>query len=419
MAIRCSRLTFSSIWQDTLLIPVFVAGLSLAALFLHGLFILVRRVFKRPAEQPTAPISAPHAAAGVIAEFKAYVKQTGGAEIFAWKFLRFLGSLALLGLWIATILQEHQQDGHISIFGKGKKKHWRKHPKKVEQVEAFDEHDWVDFSLVLTYAYTSILALWTLVCNIRRVSYVSAHLGLVLLASWSVFFYRDVWPLGTYDLVPLDIPVDRLFWPKFVILTIVGVVTPLLVPNPYIPVDPNYPSEEPAPEQTASLLSFMLFSFLDRLVWTGYHTTHLAYDLLPPMADYDRASWLKQRAFKHLDPFLTGKKRHVIWGFMSIFKSEYGVLMIMITVRTATSFLAPIGVNRLLSYIETGGTEATVRPWVWIVLMAIGPLAGSIAMQVRHDLGTVCAAAETVPGVHFCRNSHARARRKHPHRAGL
>ncbi|KAH7102271.1 ATP-binding cassette transporter [Auriculariales sp. MPI-PUGE-AT-0066] len=335
-------------WKDILLVPIYAAGLSLSVLVLHGLVILLWKLFK-PSSAQIASSNASGSASGIAAEFKVYLAQNGGVQIFLWKLLRFLGTLALFGLSIASVLQEHSHHGEGTKLDAMKKK---KHRKEADDVNAFDEHDWIAIAYVAFYGYTTTLALWALVANIRRVPYIHVHLGLILFATWAVFFYRDVWPLGTYDLTPLDIPYDPLFWPKFFILNVVGLVVPLLIPNPYIPVDPNDPSEEPAPEQTASLLSFMMFSFLDPL-----------------------------RAFKHLDPFISGKKRHVIWGFASFAKMDYVTLCIMISLKVVCSFLAPIGVNRLLAYIETGGRDATVRPWVWIVWLAAGPLLGSIAMQ--------------------------------------
>ncbi|KAH7097832.1 ATP-binding cassette transporter [Auriculariales sp. MPI-PUGE-AT-0066] len=349
------------VWKDTLLVPIYAAGLSLSVLVLHGLFILLGRLFK-PSSAQIVSSNASESAAVIAAEFKLYLAQKGGVQIFLWKLIRFFGTLVLFGLSIASVLH-HDDD-----------------TKLADDVNAFDQHDWIAISYVAFYGYAAALALWGLVANIRRVQYIHVHLGLILFATWAVFFYRDVWPLCTYNLTPLDTPYDSLFWPKFFILNVVGLVVPLLIPNPYIPVDPNDPSE-PTPEQAASLLSFMTFSFLDPLVWAGYRATHLAYDRLPPLADYDRAPVLKERTFRHLDPFITGKKRHVIWGFATFAKRDYVTLSIMISLNVVSSFLAPIGVNRLLAYIETGGRDATVRPWVWIVCIAVGPLLGSIAMQ--------------------------------------
>ena len=35
----------------------------------------------------------------------------------------------------------------------------------------------------------------------------------------------------------------------------------------------------------------------------------------------------------------------------------------------------------LFRYIETGGESATVRPWVWISGLFIGPVVGTMAIQ--------------------------------------
>lgn len=55
---------------------------------------------------------------------------------------------------------------------------------------------------------------------------------------------------------------------------------------------------QPNPEQTASLLSMVTYSFLDPLVFLAYHVPHLAHDQLPPLADYDYIQNLKSASFK-------------------------------------------------------------------------------------------------------------------------
>jgi hypothetical protein len=46
-------------------------------------------------------------------------------------------------------------------------------------------------------------------------------------------------------------------------------------------------------------------------------------------------------------------------------------------------FLAPVGIQNLLEYLEQGGAKssATVRPWVWILWIAIGPFMRSLCME--------------------------------------
>lgn len=52
----------------------------------------------------------------------------------------------------------------------------------------------------------------------------------------------------------------------------------------------------PNPEQTASLFSLLTYHFLDPIVWKAYRNPRVSYDELPPLADYDYAKNLLNRA---------------------------------------------------------------------------------------------------------------------------
>ena len=65
------------------------------------------------------------------------------------------------------------------------------------------------------------------------------HLTFVLLASCTVYGVRDIWPLMTYTLQPLDIQEGVLLWVKIALLVMSGVVVPLVSPRQYTPADPQ------------------------------------------------------------------------------------------------------------------------------------------------------------------------------------
>jgi hypothetical protein len=75
------------------------------------------------------------------------------------------------------------------------------------------------------------------------------------------------------------------------------------------------------------------------------------------------------------------RQRHIAFGLLSYFYKEFIVLAFLILVKVVVGFAGPLGINRLLTYIETNGEGAIVRPWVWIAWLFIGPLVGSAAMQ--------------------------------------
>ncbi|KZT65009.1 P-loop containing nucleoside triphosphate hydrolase protein, partial [Daedalea quercina L-15889] len=195
--------------------------------------------------------------------------------------------------------------------------------------------------------YASLLGIISVIFDTGTAKLATRHLALVLAFTWAVFIYRDIWPLTTFTLQPADRAEGGLLWAKFAVLTIAGVAVPLLVPRQYTPADPKNPWK-PIPEQTASLLSMMLYLWLDPTVFEAYRVPHLPIERLPPLADYDSASHLVKRSFKHLDPFMVKN---------------------------------PLGIKNLLGYLETDGEGAVVRPWVWISWLFIGPMIGSVALQ--------------------------------------
>lgn len=69
----------------------------------------------------------------------------------------------------------------------------------------------------------------------------------MLLVVWGVYAYRDVWPLLTYTLDPVDGSEGWLIWTKIGVLSYAAVVVPLLIPRQYIPVDPSVRQRQTVP----------------------------------------------------------------------------------------------------------------------------------------------------------------------------
>ena len=57
------------------------------------------------------------------------------------------------------------------------------------------------------------------------------------------------------------------------------------------------PEHDPSPEQTASLLSLLLYSWLDKTVSDACRTEHLKVEQLPPLADDNKAEILVKEGF--------------------------------------------------------------------------------------------------------------------------
>ncbi|PBK69165.1 hypothetical protein ARMSODRAFT_1019154 [Armillaria solidipes] len=376
----------AAIYTDNLIVPAYVAAASAALLILHILlsWTPVRRFISRSQKnkkfldnnrepQPTTQ------SFGILAEVREHVALHGGPAIFFYMVFRFLSSLALLGLSAASLVLDERDRIHdnVGLYGK-----WgKKHKGKKEHSRAFTNEEWLEASLCLTFLYTSFLALIAVTAKPRCSRVVARHFNVVLLAAFGVYFYRDLFPLLTYTL-PMQDPESSILWAKIVLLDVVAVLVPLVMPRAYIPVDAKSPMPLPSPEQTAPLISMMLHSYLDPLVLKAYRIPHLPFDQLLPLADYDTSQVLKARSFPHLDVFSGAKKRHIFFGLMRVFRWDYTVLALMILVHVCGTFAGPIGINRLLDYIEhRDDGDAFVRPIVWIFWLFFGPVVASIAIQ--------------------------------------
>ncbi|KAF8832671.1 hypothetical protein HHX47_DHR1001791 [Lentinula edodes] len=384
--------SLSAVYTNSLIIPLCVSAASILGFVIHLIARVepVRRLFRRIGTVPNSEESAaPVQPENLIQELNAHVGSRGGPIIYVYMLIRLVGTLALLGLSITSlILDEVRRNGKqglellegqediVDSLGK-----WgKKHPKKKYGTH-YTKREWLEAAMCLTFLYTSLLALISVTAKPKWSKVATRHLNTVLLATFSVYLYRDVYPLITFTLKPKDLSEGGILWAKITLLAVTSVVIPLAIPRPYVPVDPKNPLPEPSPEQTASIFSLATYAFIDRLVLAAYRVSHLDFNQLPLLSDHDSAKYLKSLSFKHLDVFSGAPKRHLFFGLIHIFRSAYVQLAVMILVHVFANFAAPIGLNRLLRYLEPGGERAVVRPWFWILWLFIGPIGGTLSIQ--------------------------------------
>ncbi|KAJ7686964.1 hypothetical protein B0H17DRAFT_1071043 [Mycena rosella] len=328
------------IWNDTLTLPLYTAALSALFLFLWAL----TRPRPKSDDPPTSWKD---------------VEKYGGGSVLVHNILRFLASLALLGLSVVSFLLS----------------------------EARKQADWqLQLGLCFFYLYASILAAAATAVHTRWAPASKRNLDLILLVAFGVYFYRDIFPFATYTWPVQDADEGRILHAKLVALTLAAVIIPLVTPQTYIPVDPTHPMPAPNPEQTASPLSLLFFSFLDTLVFLAYRLPHVPYDVLPPLADTDDAKNLKERSFPNIDTFSGAGTRHIFFGIIKTYQVEYASILVLLLVYVVCTFAAPIGINRVLAYLENGPGDSSVRPFVWIIWLALGPLASATVYHAYYRL---------------------------------
>ncbi|KAH9028054.1 hypothetical protein EDB83DRAFT_2526416 [Lactarius deliciosus] len=360
-----------SFWTHPLLIPSYLALLSITVLLAQAVFSSgpVRRF-----RGEDAPVAATCAESGVdesatrtgfVSAVKDHVEKSGGSIIFIFHVLRLVVVLTLFGLAIFSFVQGEGQQ-HISPSSAASALNGRGHKGKYRSGRSsFTKREWLDLILCLTYMYAAFLGLMTLTALRVRASVASFHLSLLLLGTFSVYAYRDIWPLLTFTLSPVDAWEGALLWVRIGLLAFAA-IDPQQVINP---------------EQTASLLSMVLYTFLDPIVFLAYRVPHLSHDMLPPLADYDYTRNLVKRSFKAALGYIFWRTQetHLLGNLGDL--PEYIQLAIFVVIKVFSSLMAPVGMNQLLRYLETRGEGAVVRPWVWVAYIFLGPALGTIAFQ--------------------------------------
>ncbi|KAJ7750388.1 hypothetical protein DFH07DRAFT_1062096 [Mycena maculata] len=345
---------WSSVWTQSLFIPLYSVAISGVLLVAHmslaWIFSTRRTALPEATENPHT------------------LKLGGrsGESNIAFNLARLIACLSLLGLTIVASMFPETDGKGVWI------------PDPLLSMPTLSEADWLNVGMSITFLYASLLALGSLAVTLRWRNVLARHLQSVLLVACGVYFYRDIYPLATVANTPRDLSEGWLLWARVALLGMIAIVLPLVEPRQYTPVDPLNPMPVPNAEQTASILSLVLYFFLDHVIFLAYRLPSLSHDMLPPLSDYDYAQYLKTRSFRYMDVFSGAKRRHIVFAILRVFRVEYAILALTTAAQVVANFLSPIGVNRLLNYIETNGKDATYRPWIWILWLFLGPTMRSI-----------------------------------------
>ncbi|KAE9389854.1 hypothetical protein BT96DRAFT_1002861 [Gymnopus androsaceus JB14] len=284
--------------------------------------------------------------------------------------LRFLGCLVIFGLEVAEAVKD----------------------RRVGDSRSKD----IDVILCLVFAYTTVLALLALLLLTKTPRWgilYKRHVNTVLLVALGVYTVRDLAPLvRTSDAEHRG---GALLWAKIALLFLMAVVVPLASPRVWIPVEANAGTvSSPNPEQIASPLSLLFFAFLDPIVWKAYRVAHLPASELPHLADSDRVAWLKKRWFPSLERYSSAnigqpkpkRKRSMPYTLLWMFRWTWMKIGVAMLTLACGNLGSPVAVNKLLSYLESQASSSpssssSIRPWFWILLLFISPLAVTLSME--------------------------------------
>ncbi|GJF00392.1 ATP-binding cassette transporter [Phanerochaete sordida] len=329
--------------------PVILANVAIGLVLL--VFAAHLYISQKSSQQADGAAAKGDSSSGAFADrLGRHVARVGGFAIFAFKLVRCAALATLLALVI------------ISSVRTG----------------------WTNVSIVLAevVAIGTVFAVLNVLVSAETSQVLSLYTTLFSFAAFTCYAYRDIWPLLTFTLHPLDGAEGDILWVKLALAAWAGFLGPLLEPFPYIPLHPKRSGNVPNPEQTVSIFTWIFYTFLDPIIWRAYRAPHLPHDQLPPLADYDEAEYLIKESFRHVDPFSGAKKGSLLWPILKIIRVAAIQQTVSLTFMSFLRLAGPLGVNRLLNYLEHGREGTLVQPWVWILWIAIGPIIQTLSKEM-------------------------------------
>ncbi|KAI2623115.1 ABC multidrug transporter [Hypoxylon sp. NC1633] len=131
----------------------------------------------------------------------------------------------------------------------------------------------------------------------------------------------------------------------------------------------------PSPEQTCSYFSYFIsYGWLTDIILKGAKRRLVMDDMLP-VPEYDEPLVWRERILDARKRFKT-----TLRTLAYTLRHNIGVMMFFAALTAIVEFIAPLGLYQLLSYIQNPAA-ATIRPWLWVALLFLGPMLRSVAYQ--------------------------------------
>ncbi|KAH9913678.1 P-loop containing nucleoside triphosphate hydrolase protein [Epithele typhae] len=341
--------TSLGVWGDERVVPLYGACASVLAFVVQ--FVHLRRSPETSKDPVTAlgrsDDEVVNSRPGYRSAFGHVVDYNGGTTRFSLKIARLVCCVALATFSAVPLVRAHFEQPLVQ---------------------------WIEGVHCGLYVYASALSLGDILSRSRSSTF-SAHLVLVLLLPFFVSVYRNIIPLFIRGGAPADAAEGAFLWAKLLLLFEASVLIPSIVPQ-YDPAI-THPNEE----QQASLLAFVMFSWLDSTVAKAAQVSHLSIDDLPTLSAGNTAKELVERSFKYVDPFNTGTDSHILWGFFRFYRKDFVICMLLSIAGGILPLGTPIAIQNLLIVLETNGADSKYEPWMWVLFLFVSASLYTLADQ--------------------------------------
>ncbi|KAI2779068.1 P-loop containing nucleoside triphosphate hydrolase protein [Daldinia loculata] len=233
---------------------------------------------------------------------------------------------------------------------------------------------WTDVT-VLAYAF--ILGILRLINDLEWRHVALHHVNAVLTGSLFILAIEELLPYIDTDFSRSISPIVICSVSTLTAAVLVALVTPREWIPPSLSLDfyEKIPIKEPSPEETCSWLEyFVTYEWLTPLMIRGMRR-QVTLDELPTLPWYDDPKLLLSRIKE-----ARRKGKSTLWTLVYFLPKEIAAMSTWVALAFLLELIAPYAMYKLLGFL-TNPEKSPFRPWVWLILLFVGPLSRSVCYQ--------------------------------------
>ncbi|KAI1298040.1 ABC transporter [Xylaria venustula] len=235
---------------------------------------------------------------------------------------------------------------------------------------------------VISYAF--VLGLLRLFNDLEWRHVALHHVNFLLVTALLVIVVGELLPYVdvTYSRYPNPVLIASIATLSAAVLVAASTPREWIPPSIDLDLSEKIPTREPSPEETCSWIGYYAtYEWLTPLLLKGFRR-QMTIEELPRLPWYDEPFVLLSRILA-----ARAKSSRSFTTILRFLRTEFTTMAVLAILSFTVELLSPFAMYKLLGYIGNPET-ASVRPWIWLILLSVGPFSRTVAFQQYIFIGT-------------------------------
>ncbi|KAI1430350.1 ABC transporter [Xylaria sp. FL1777] len=210
------------------------------------------------------------------------------------------------------------------------------------------------------------------------------HVNFLLVTALLVIVVGELLPYVdvTYNRYPNPVMIGSIATLAAAVIVAASTPREWIPPSMDLDLSEKIPTREPSPEETCSWIGYYAtYEWLTPLLLRGFRR-QMTIEELPNLPWYDEPFILLSRILT-----ARAKSSRSFSTIVRYMRPEFTSMAVLAIIAFTIELLTPFAMYKLLEYIDRPD-DASVRPYIWLILLSIGPFFRTIAFQGYIFVGT-------------------------------